>query len=137
MAQTTREYYLVLLRIDYRGCCGIGNMEELDIDCRLDHRCNDMHGLGAQHDDLGTGRLKNARILGRQRPSRFPVTGILKRLDCGEVVAADDKVGRVRPAEPNAHTSLMMRSYSMELSQLIPPSKPMRFTRSPPPFDER
>jgi hypothetical protein len=75
-----------------------------NIDGRFDHRCNDVHRVRAQHDDLGTGPLQDARIGGQQCAGGFPIANLLECLDRGEVVTADHEVGGVRTAETGADT---------------------------------
>ena len=74
---------------------GVGEVQELDLDRRLDPVGQQMHRVGAQHDDLCTGVLQQHRVGGEQVAGGIPVSRRLECLDPGEVVAADDQVGRV------------------------------------------
>jgi hypothetical protein len=61
-----------------------------------------VHGVGAEHDDLGAGGRQRARLAGQKRSGLLPAALALEPLHVGEVDRAQQAVPGVKAAQPVA-----------------------------------
>jgi hypothetical protein len=87
----------------------VRNVHERSLD-RRDDRVGDLvHGVRAQHEQLGAGGHQR-RSLGCEESARLlPVAAALELLDRDEVDRSQQAVGRVQAAQPFARASFISR----------------------------
>ena len=85
------------------GCGGVGDVEQRDVRRGLDGGGHLVHGVGAQHDEVGSGARERLRGRGEHGAGGVPVAVVLQALDLGEVDAVQHDPGRVQAAEAGLH----------------------------------
>jgi len=68
-----------------------------------DRVCDLVHGVGAQHDEIGATCLQRTRRRGHGLTGGIPVAGVLQRFDLVEIHAVQQQPGRMQAAERVAH----------------------------------
>jgi hypothetical protein len=86
-----------------RGARGVGDVQQGNRDRGFDLRGNLVHGVGAQHDEIGTGPLEGARRVTEKLSGVFPSAFALEGFDVVEVDAEEDDPRGVKAAEPGSH----------------------------------
>ena len=81
------------------GCSGIGDVQQRHGNRRLDGRREAVHRVRADHDGVGTTIGQVPSGADEQVRGVVPSTGLLQRLDVGEVEGTDEQVRRGRPSD--------------------------------------
>jgi len=82
---------------------GVAEVEQRYADRRLDRVGHLVHGVGAQHQEVGAGPLQRRGLGGEQPSGVVPPVLDLHLLDLGEVDRGHQDPGRVQPAEAFLH----------------------------------
>ncbi|MNG12844.1 hypothetical protein D3C84_964810 [compost metagenome] len=69
----------------------------------LDGRRHLVHGVGTEHQQLGTGPFQGLRRIRQQAPGLLPVAALLQALDLVEVDTQQHQPGRVQAAQARLH----------------------------------
>jgi hypothetical protein len=80
----------------------VGDVQQRDLHRRVDGPGAAVHGVGAQHQEVGAALLQGLGGLGQLAGQGVPVAGVLQGLDPGEVERPHQAAGRGHAAQPVA-----------------------------------
>jgi hypothetical protein len=89
---------------------GVRDVDERNVDRLCDGIGDLVHGVGAEHDQLGPGGHKRARLHREQVARLFPSSGALERLNVGEINRAHKAVGRMQARPPRRSRTASLTS---------------------------